>query len=377
MTDGLTTSKTMTRMIDVHHHIVPDAYVKALSRKGVTKALGVPLPKWNLETALDVLEGNDIAAVIVSISAPGVYFPAVEEPLIFAREMARRTNEICADLIAANPERFGAFATLPLPDVDLALEEVRYALDELKLDGVVLLSNYDGYYLGDARFDSLHAELDRRKAVVFIHPATPPGLEKSHLGLPEAMLDVCFDTTRTAFSLVVNGVMKRYPNISFILAHAGGAVPYLAARVSVTATLLANTRGIGPAIGDAAGFVSRIFPGLKGSMPDLLQYYINFKENVLPEGPEFYLKRFYYDTALSASPHAFASLLTIVDSSRILFGSDYVFATRDAVPLTIQGVRDHAGFASTDIAAIARENAARLFPRLAAQQAPHSIRRSG
>lgn len=366
MIDGFATAKTTTGIIDIHHHFVPDEYIGALSRAGISKALGVPLPKWNLESALEVMNVHDIAIAVVSISAPGVYFGSAGNPLGFARDLARRTNEICADLIASQPTRFGAFATLPLPHVDLALGELSYVFDQLNLDGVILMSNYDGYYLGDPKFEPLHVELNRRRAVVFIHPSTPPGLDQSHVGLPEAMLDVCFDTTRTAFSLVVNGVMKRYPDISFILAHAGGAVPYLAARVGMTATLLANTHGIGPAIGDAAGYLARIFPGLKGSMPDLLKYYINFKQNVLPDGPEFYLKRFYYDTALSASPHVFASLLSLVDSSRIVFGSDYIFATRDAVPLTIQGVKDHTAFAAGDVAAITRENALRLLPRLAA-----------
>lgn len=352
-------------MIDVHHHIVPDDYVLALSRKGVTKALGVPLPKWKLETALEVLDTNKIEAAILSISAPGVYFPAAADAISLACEIARRTNEICAELVRTHPQRFGAFATLPLPDVDCALNELAYALDELKLDGVILMTNYDGFYLGDPRFDALHAELNHREAAVFIHPATPPSLDAIHTGLPEAMLEVCFETTRTAFSLIINGVMKRYPNINFILAHAGGAVPYLAGRVGMTATLLANAHGLGPAIGDAAGFLARLFPGLRQSMPDLLQYYVNAKENMLPEGPNFYLKRFYFDTALSASPHVFSSLMTLVDSSRVLFGSDYVFATRDAVPLTIDGVRAYDGFAPKDVAAIQRDNALRLFPRLA------------
>ncbi len=117
-----------------------------------------------------------------------------------ATSLARRMNELCADLVRGHPGRFGAFATLPLPDVDAALAELAYSLDELHLHGVVLLTNYDGYYLGDPRFDHLFAELDRRGAVVFVHPQSPPGQEMSHLGLPEAMLDVCFDTTRTAFS---------------------------------------------------------------------------------------------------------------------------------------------------------------------------------
>lgn len=128
-------------MIDIHHHIVPDEYVKALSREGVTKALGVPLPKWNLDAALDVLDRNEIATAMISISAPGVYFADADQPLDFARELARRTNEICAELVAARPARFGVFATLPLPDVDAALQELEYALDRLKLDSVVLLSN--------------------------------------------------------------------------------------------------------------------------------------------------------------------------------------------------------------------------------------------
>src|SRR5882724_4177903 len=245
-------NREMLGLIDVHHHIVPDEYVKALSSKGITKGLGVPLPKWGLDTTLDVMDENGIATAIVSISAPGVYFANINEPVKFAKELS-----------SSRPGRFGAFATLPVPDVDAALEELEHALDKLELDGVIFLSNYDGYYLGDLKFEKLFAELNRRKAVVFIHPTTPPGIEKSHLGLPEGMLDVCFDTTRTAFSLIVNGVTKKYPDVRFILAHAGGTVPYMAARVSMTATLLAKMRGVGPAIADGAAFVSRIFPALK------------------------------------------------------------------------------------------------------------------
>ncbi|MBS0234162.1 MAG: amidohydrolase [Proteobacteria bacterium] len=364
MSDTSISTRGSTGLIDVHHHIVPDQYVKALARKGITKALGVPLPKWNLNTTLDVMDQNEIATSVISISAPGVYFGNVDEPLPFARQLAHDTNDICAEIVADHSDRFCAFATLPLPDIDAALRELEYALDHLKFDGVALFSNYDGYYLGDSKFEALHAELNRRKVVVFIHPSSPPGLEQSHLGLPEALLDVCFDTTRAAYSLVVHGVMQRHPDISFILSHAGGTLPYLAGRVSMTAKLLANAHGIGPAIGDAAGLVSRIFPGLKDSMPELLKYYINFKKNVIPDGPEYFLRKFHYDTALSASPHTFASLLTVVDSSRILFGSDYVFATRDAVPLTIRGIQDFATFTPSNIAAIMRDNAVRLFPRL-------------
>lgn len=354
----------MSELIDVHHHIVPKEYVSSLSDKGVKKGLGVQLPGWSANKAIEVMDKNGIASSIISISAPGVYFKDKDPQAEFAKTLSRKTNEICAHLIKDYPKRFGAFATLPLPNVDAALEELNYALGELKLDGVVLLSNYDGYYLGDPRFDRFFAELNRQKSVVFIHPASPPGIEQSHLGLPEAMVDVCFDTTRTTFSLIVNGITKRYPDIRFILAHAGGAVPYMAARVSITSSLTASKGGVGPFIADGIGAISSVFPKLKESLPEVLDYYIKFKKNVLPEGPEYYLKKFYYDTALSASPHAFSSLQTLVDSSKIIFGTDYVFATEEAVPMTIKGIKEYTGFNSKDITAIERENAERLFPRL-------------
>ena len=358
-------TKKLSGLIDVHHHIIPKEYAQRLSKLGVAKGLGVPLPKWSVEKTLEVMDKNGIATAILSISAPGVYFKNLDDNLKIARELSRQTNDYMAKLIADHSGRFGAFATLPLPDVDAALEELTYALDTLKLDGVILLSNYDGYYLGDPRFEKLFAELNRRKAVVFVHPDTPPGIECSHLGLPESMMDVCFDTTRTTFSLIVNGITKRYPDVRFILAHAGGTVPYIAARVGITASMLANAKGAGPVIGDAVGAVASAFPKVDEKLPDILKYYVHFKKNVLPEGPDFFLKNnFYYDTALSASPHAFASLQTLVDSSRIVFGTDYVFATEAAVPLTIQGIQEYGSFSDKDRAAIVSKNAESLFPKL-------------
>lgn len=361
--------KTISTIIDVHHHIIPDVYRKELTNRGITKALGVPFPKWNVNTTLNLMDENHIQTAIVSISAPGVYFPNIKRPTEFAKKLSRQTNDFCAKLIADHPGRFGAFATLPLPDIDAALKELVYALDTLMLDGVVLLSNYDGYYLGDPCFEKFFKELNRRKTVVFIHPATPPGIKASHLGLPETMIDVCFDTTRTVFSLIVNGITKKYPNIRFILSHAGGTVPYIAGRVSVTATLLEDTGGAIPYVAEGINMMANIAPGLKKKLPDLLTYYLNFKHNVLPEGPDFFLRRnFYYDTALAASPHTFASLQTLVDSSHILFGSDYVFAPVDAVTLTIDSVRNYKEFNKQDVTAIENKTAVKLFPKFATKE---------
>jgi predicted TIM-barrel fold metal-dependent hydrolase len=162
----------------------------------------------------------------------------------------------------------------------------------------------------------------------------------------------------------VNGVTKKYPDVRFILAHAGGPVPYIAARVGMSLQMLFSIGGVVPYIAAGAGLISSIAPKFKEAIPENLTLYLKFKENMLPEGADFYLKRFYYDTALSASPHAFASLLTLVDSSKIVFGTDYIFATQAAVPLTIKGIREYTGFNAKDIAAIERENAMDLFPRL-------------
>ncbi len=351
-------------LIDVHHHIVPREYARALAKLGVTKGLGVALPKWEVDKSLAVMAENGVSSAIVSISAPGVYFAGSDRRSAVARELSRQTNEICAELISDHPGCFGAFATLPVPDIDAALDELAYSLDELKLSGVILLSNYDGYYLGDPRFEELFAELNRRKTVVFVHPQSAPGQEQSHLDLPEAMLDVCFDTTRTAFSLIVNGVTKRYPDIPFILAHAGGAVPYLAGRVGITASMLASLKGAAPVLADGIGKAFSVSRRLEEKMPEQLSYYLRFKHNVLPEGPDHFLRRFYYDTALSASPHCFASLLTVTDCSHIVFGTDYVFATEAAVPATIAGIRNHDGFTRDEVGLIERDNALALFPGL-------------
>ncbi|HME47839.1 amidohydrolase family protein [Mycobacterium sp.] len=351
-------------LIDVHHHIVPREYAKALAKLGVTKGLGVQLPKWDVHKALGVMDEHGISSAVLSISAPGVYFRRKDPGATIAAELSRQMNEICAELVKDHPGRFGAFATLPIPDVEATLAEIAYSLDELRLSGVLLLTNYDGYYLGDPRFDAVFAELNRRKAVVFVHPQTPPGREQSHLDLPEAMLDVCFDTTRTAFSLIVNGVTKNYPDVRFILSHAGGAVPYLAGRVGITTAMAANLKGATPLVADGIGKLFSMSHKLEEKIPEQLSYYLRLKSNVLPGGFDHFLSRFYYDTALSASPHCFASLLTVADTSHILFGTDYIFATEAAVPATITGIHDCERFTAADIRAIERDTALTLFPTL-------------
>ena len=308
-----------TSRIDVHQHILPPEYVSALASQGITSSGGRPLPEWDIQNTLSLMDHHAIATAITSISEPGIYFGDVT----FARDMARRCNEFSAQLIHEYPQRLGAFAILPLPDVNAALRELEYALDTLKLDGVVLLSSVDGRYPGDSLFDELFTELNRRKAVVFLHPTVPAINSELKLDLPPFLVEFVFDTTRAVTNLIYSGTLERCPYIRFILAHAGGTVPYLAYRISLGQIVL---------------------PGA-------------------PQGVMTYLKQFYYDTALSANPNALRSLTELVDASHILFGSDYPFAPEVVTGFSVQGIQNYKGFDEQARKAIERESALELFPR--------------
>ena len=304
--------------IDTHHHILPSVYTSALAKIGITSAGGVPFPNWNVQKSLDVMDRNGIATAITSISAPGIYFGDFE----FSKDLAKRCNEFSADLISDNKMRFGGFAVLPLPDVKAAVNELEYALDVLKLDGVVLLSNVDGHYLGTSKFDDLYSELNRRKAIVYIHPTVPANGKFPKMKIPTSVEEFVFDTTRAISSLILNKTLKRFPKIRFIVSHAGGTAPYIAWRMS------------------------------------LLDYRVH--TDTIND-----LKRLYYDTALSASPYALRSLQELVNPSHILFGSDYPFAPEIITRMTISGLNTFNGFDEKQLRGINRENAIDLFPQFA------------
>ena len=307
--------------IDVHHHILPPDYIAAMRRIGNNAVGGVTIPDWKIQDSLYVMDKNEIAAAITSM--PFVYF----DDLPLTADFARRCNEFSARLVSDHPKRFGSFAVLPLPDVVAALRELEHAIDKLKLDGIVLPTNVGGNYLGAPEFDELFYELNRRKAVVFIHPIDPPGECSPDLKLPTGLMEFVFDTTRAIASLIFSGTLEARPHIQFIVAHAGGTVPYLAWRIS------------------------------------LLEYKYEMKKKA-PKGVINYLKRLYYDTALSATPHALRSLQELVDPSHILFGSDYPFAPDPLTSVSIKGLKNYDGFDEQALKAIDHGNALKLFPRL-------------
>lgn len=194
----------------MHHHILPPDYLSAVAAAGITAGGGRDFPEWSPDVSLALMDRHGIEKAIVSISSPGLYFgdPGA------ARDLARLCNEYSAQLIRDNPGRFGAFAALPLPDIDASLTELAYALDVLGLQGACLLTNYGGAYLGNPQFAGLFDELSRRKCVVFVHPDVPPGSDSLGLSAPAFMVEFVIDTTRTVSDLLFSGTLERCPGHS-------------------------------------------------------------------------------------------------------------------------------------------------------------------
>lgn len=316
MTDSL-------QRIDVHFHTIPDFFREAVIAAGRGPTISSGFPDWTPESSLALMDRQGIAASILSVSQPGVHFGDDAAAAL----LARRCNDYVAGLISAHPTRFGAFATVSLPDVDAACKEVAYALDVLKLDGVCLLASYGERFLGDPHFEPLMAELSCRQAVVFVHPNFHPSSRTIKLDFPAFMMEFLFDTTRAAANLVFGGTLDRYPDIKFILAHAGGALPYISWRMSVS-------------------------PMIDPRLPQLSQ------EEIMER-----LGRFWYDTAISAGPSSFGSLEAVARPDRILFGSDWPYAPESITTLTVDALKNTEHFDETRQRAIARDNALPLFPR--------------
>jgi len=312
--------------IDTHHHAIPTDYRNQLHKAGLDEAGGRAVPEWSPEGSLQTMSELGVGTAILSVSTPGTAFLPNRAD---AAALARDLNDFLATVIAAHPDRFGFFATAPMPHVDESVAEVVRCLDELHADGVVLLANAAGVYLGQDGQDDLFAALDARSAVAFIHPAELPGPAVD--GVPPFATDFLLDTTRAAYLLVRNGIRRKYPNIRFILSHAGGFVPYASHRMAIAIT--ADTGR---------------------SWADVLDDFASF----------------YFDTALSSSAAALPSLLAFAKPGHITFGSDWPFAPTAAGKLFAAGLETYPAIDAGTRDAIERSNALTLFPRLGAAPAP-------
>ncbi|WP_149037421.1 amidohydrolase family protein [Hirschia baltica] len=313
-------------MIDVHAHFLPPIYKEVLARAGLT-ALdgGMPIPEWSEEAALGVMDSAGISGALLSVSSPFLTFLSSSEE----KKVCRQVNIAGADIRTRHPDRFGVLSILPLQDIQMAREELVFCLDELGVDGVALPTNVDGLYLGNKKFEPLFSVLNERGVTCFVHPTSPCCFEAFNLGLPAPMLEFPFETTRTMVDLVLSRRLSQYPNIEFIVSHAGGVLPFLSQRIA----------GI-------------------GQLPALGQKQMSAFETMSA------MSKFNYDLALSATGVQFSALKSVAPVTNILFGSDYPFTPEPIVKMSAAAIGE-LPMSADEMSMVRYSNAARLFPRFA------------
>ena len=304
--------------IDAHHHFSPPIWVAAMKGNPLLQA---PNTTWTPEKSIEDLDRGGGAAAVLSITNPGLYLGDKAQAIRLAREC----NDYGAKVVQAHPTRFGLFAAMPLPDVDATLKEIAYAYDQIHADGIGFMTSFGDTWLGNAAYRPVMEELNRRNAVVFVHPTAADCCRDLNYapGVHPASMEYGTDTTRAITGVCFSGDAVRFPNIRWIWSHAGGSMPFLAGR-----------------IGGAAG---------------------NFKEQ-LPNGLIAELKKFNYDLAGAANVGAVASLQKLVNSDKILFGTDFPPGGR--MLETAQTIRALKMFSEADLKLIDRDNAVKLLPRL-------------
>jgi predicted TIM-barrel fold metal-dependent hydrolase len=307
--------------VDVHHHFFPQFLLDAWQKAGVRNPAVVQ--NWKIDATLDQMERGGVATAILSLPL-GLNLPDLNAEQ--SRRLPRLVNEYVVDKMKDHPGRFGLFAFLPMPDIDGSLKEIEYALDVLKADGIGLNTSYAGKWLGEPDFKPVMDELNRRKAVVYVHPLFSPCCGNLLPLVPSAFTELPQETNRAVVNLLLSGTFTRTRDIRWIFSHGGGAVPLLAGRISSLTKLQKSGA------------------------------------DTLPDGIEFELKRLYYETANAAYAPNMAALLKLVPISQVLFGSDYPYVS------VTENVSDLAklDLSAAELKAIERDNAAVLIPRLKA-----------
>jgi 6-methylsalicylate decarboxylase len=321
---GAQVASPAPRIVDVHHHIYPPRYV-ADNFERIAKSIGSFAAKtqsWSPQDAVAKMDQAGVATAITSMTSPGVWFEDGDA----ARARARVCNEFGAQLIGDFPGRFGMFAAIPLPDTDGSLKEIEYALDVLKLDGVGLLTSYAGKLLGDPAFTPVFEEINRRKAIVFVHP-TMSCCGNPMPGVSPPTIEFPMDSTRTITSLLFRGGFARYADTRFIFSHGGGMLlPIVQRLYGAAAQLKSEERAI-----------------------------------KMPKGPEYELTRQHYELAsIGFNPAGVAGLRKLVPNSQLLYGSDEPFLPT----VQMAGALQKLDFSADELAAVQRDNAVRLFARL-------------
>jgi predicted TIM-barrel fold metal-dependent hydrolase len=330
----------MTRpaRIDTHAHVLPQRYREHLSKNGHAHPDGMPaIPEWSSVDHIATMDKNKISKAYLSVSSPGTHLVFGEHEL--AHKVTREANEDVAKVVAEHPDRFGFFASLPLPDVEGSLAEIDYALDVLKADGFVVLTNCHGVYLGDDAIDRVFAKLNERKAILFMHPTQcciNQGGVRSRITpqsqYPLPMLEFFFDTTRAVTNLILSRTVERYTDIKFLVGHCGATLPSVVERFT--------------------GFATTILGSKDGGAPitsDLVKH--------------LFQTRFHFDLAGFPFPDQVHGLLRMTDHTRLLYGSDYPYSPGPAVDRLSAIMEEEIGkvFDEDQIADIYKNNGEKLL----------------
>jgi predicted TIM-barrel fold metal-dependent hydrolase len=301
--------------IDVHHHPVLASHLSYMGRNSANPAA---IRNWTLDKALDDMERAGIGKAMLSVPYPPEIWA---EDAAEAAKIAREVNDFMAQIKRDHPCKFGVFATLPINQIDASLAEIEYAFETLNVDGIGLMTNLGERWLGDPHYAPIFEALDKRKTIVFVHPAAPFCCTNLMPDIPDTMIEFATDTTRAIARLIFSGSASRYPNISFVFSHGGGTMPFIAER----------------------------FLRMTSLNPALKQY--------VPNGVSYELQRLYYELAQASHRGAIAALTAIVPKTQLLFGTDFPF--RSAVEhLRLLG---ECGLSEAEIDKIARINPARLL----------------
>ena len=311
--------------IDFQAHYLPKAYYDFLEEEGLYCPDGFPTPEWDEETQQESMKELGISYALLSLSSPSLYTGNKFK----SRELARKVNEQGAEIVSRAPGNLGFLATLPLPHVDSSIFEARYCLDTLHADGVGLMTNYGGVYLGDHRLDELMAELDGRGALAVMHPTQPavmvPNVNEE---IPVPAFEYFVETTRTFLNMVQNDTFTRYPNIKWVIPHAGAFLPILADRFESFALML------------------------RFADPDR-------RADIMED-----MAHVYYDLAGFSEQKQLEMLLRNVDESHLLYGSDTPYTDISACVGQAEALENTKKLTERQKHLMFTDNAKALLPKL-------------
>ena len=288
--------------LDLHTHYYPETYFQMIrdahaqsefsfdkdptGRTIIThrgaRFFGITPPMTDPAKRLEDMDRVGIDAEVISLSTPNIFFADEHHQ----PEAARVINDSYAELIARHPARFKGFASIPMDSPDAALRELHRAIDELKMNGVILLSNIRGRALTSPVYRPFFEEANRMKLCIFLHPMIPTNSEPYSEYVLGPLVAFPFDTTLAVARMCFAGLLRDFPDIRWIIGHAGGALPYLMERLD-------------------NGY--RDFAECRAEIDQL---------------PSTYLKKLYYDT-VTFSPHTLRMVRDVVGVEHMVMGSDY------------------------------------------------------